>query len=200
MLIEDVHEQNKVIAQLKRDSKLSLKIQPIEESKMRWGVISDTSWGNARGGKRQAGHMLITFHEDLMKGERAVTNLLHWKSRKLQRTVGSTLAAETQYLARGIGDLLWMIAMYLELTRPDFQLRQWRKYVREKGYAGFSKHSDPSEFCDAMQNLFTIFWSTKRLEAVTSEQRWMCKRCAKRFRNWAARSGGSNTCRCQQTC
>jgi hypothetical protein len=28
----------------------------------------------------------------------------------------------------------------------------------------------------------------------------MCKRCAKRFRNWAARSGGSNTCRCQQTC
>ena len=117
---------------------------------MKWGVISDASWGNARGGKTQAGHMLVTFHEDLMKGKQAVTNLLHWKSGKLQRTVGSTLAAETQSLARGIGDLLWMIAMYLELTKPDFQLSQWRKYVKEKGYAAFSKYSDPGELSDAL--------------------------------------------------
>lgn len=31
----------------------------------------------------------------------------------------STPAAKTQSLARGIGDLLWMIVMYAEITVPD---------------------------------------------------------------------------------
>lgn len=106
---------------------------------MKWGVISDASWANAKQGKTQAGHMLVVFHEDLMKGERAKMILPHWRSGKLQRTVGSTLAAETQSLARGVGDLLWMLVMYLELTNPEFELRQWRKFVKRAGHTAFSK-------------------------------------------------------------
>ena len=55
--------------------------------------------------------MLITFDRTMLDGRRAVCNLLHWKSGKLHRTVNSTLAAETQSLARGVGDL-WMMVMY----------------------------------------------------------------------------------------
>jgi hypothetical protein len=151
MTVEDVIELNKVVQGLKKESELALRIQPIAESRLRWGVISDASWANARGGKTQAGHMLIAFDQSLLEGKRAVTNLLHWKSGKLQRTVNSTLAAETQSLARGVGDLLWMMAMYLELTDATFQLREWRKHVRKHGgYAAFSKYEDTDGLQDAL--------------------------------------------------
>eukprot|EP00435_Cladocopium_sp_Y103_P039402 s1944_g10.t1 len=150
MTVEDVLELNKVVQGLKKESELALRIQPIAEDRLRWGVISDASWANARGGKTQAGHMLIAFDKALFNGEKAVTNLLHWKSGKLQRTVNSTLAAETQSLARGVGDLLWMIVVYLEMTDPEFQLREWRKHVAKRGYAAFSKYDDPQELNDAL--------------------------------------------------
>ncbi len=77
-------------------------------------------------------------------------NLLHWKSGKLQRTVNSTLAAETQALARGVGDLLWMLVMYMEITDPSFQLREWRKHVKKRGYTAFTKYDEKEELAGAL--------------------------------------------------
>ena len=51
MKVEDILELNRVVEQLKADSQLALRIQPIAEERMRWGVISDASWANARNGK-----------------------------------------------------------------------------------------------------------------------------------------------------
>ena len=150
MRVSDVVKLNKVVNDLKKDSELALRIQPLSEKEMKWGVISDSSFANARGGKTQAGHLLIAFEKKLLEGERAKTNVLHWKSGKLKRTVNSTLAAETQSLARGVGDLLWMMVMYMELTNPCFELRGWRKHVGQMGYAAFSKHEDTEDLGDAL--------------------------------------------------
>ena len=147
MTVSDVLELNRVVERLKQSSELALKIQRIED--MCWGVISDASWANARGGKTQGGHMLVTFDRSMLDGHRAVCNLLHWKSGKLHRTVNSTLAAETQSLARGIGDLLWMMVMYFEITIPDFQLRDWRKHIHRSGYTAFSKNEE-EQMADAL--------------------------------------------------
>ena len=150
MKVSDVHDLNKTVSILKKESEVALKIQPLREEKMRWGVISDSSYANAKGGKTQAGHLLIAFEEGLLEGERVKTNILHWKSGRLKRVVNSTLAAETQSLARGVGDLLWMLVMYYELTHEDFELRQWRKYVQRQGYAAFSKYEDLEDLKDAL--------------------------------------------------
>ena len=150
MKIEDVLELNKVVASLKKDSGVALKIQPLDEANMGWGVFCDASWANAKNGKTQAGHMLVVFDKSLLDGKKAKMNLLHWKSGKLHRTVNSTLAAETQSLARGVGDLLWMMVMYLEIVKPDFQLRDWRRYVGEHGYTAFTKHEDPEDLVQAV--------------------------------------------------
>ena len=58
MKISDVLEMNRAILKIKENPNLSLKIQAIDESRMRWGVVSDAAWANARGGKTQGGHML----------------------------------------------------------------------------------------------------------------------------------------------
>ena len=68
----------------------------------------------------------------------------------MQRTVNSTLAAATQSLARGIGDLLWMMVMYWEMTDPNFQLREWRKHVSRCGYSAFSKYEEKEELQEAL--------------------------------------------------
>ena len=70
MTVEDVIELNRVVQGLKKEAELALRIRPIAEERLRWGVISDASWANARGGKTQAGHMLIAFDEALLRGER----------------------------------------------------------------------------------------------------------------------------------
>ena len=150
MKIENVVELNKALTRIKESSDLALQIQPIQEDRLRWGVITDASWGNARGGKTQGGHLLVVFDQEMLEGKTAVCNLLHWKSGKLQRTVNSTLAAETQALARGVGDLLWMMVMYMEITDPSFQLREWRKYVKKRGYTAFTKHAEKEELAGAL--------------------------------------------------
>ena len=150
MKIADVLELNKVVEGLQADADLALRIQPIPEQDMRWGVFCDASYANAKNGKTQAGHMLVTFEKGLLEGKAATMNLLHWKSGKLQRTVNSTLAAETQSLARGIGDLLWMMVMYLEMINPEFQLRDWRRFVNQQGYTAFTKTEDTEELTQAV--------------------------------------------------
>ena len=110
MKVCDVLELNKTVDQFKKTSEMALRIQPLINRC--WGV-SDASYANARGGRTQAGHLLITFEKGLLEGQRVKTNVLHWKSGKLKRVVSSTLAAETQSLGRGVGDLLWMMAYTL---------------------------------------------------------------------------------------
>lgn len=150
MKVEDVLELNKVVAKIKQSSDLALRIQGFEEGRMRWGVISDASWGNAKGSKTQGGHLLIAFDQDMLLGKSAPCNILHWKSGKLQRTVNSTLAAETQSLARGVGDLLWMMVMYAEMVNPDFRIQEWRKQIRGEGYTAFTKYEKKDDLASAV--------------------------------------------------
>eukprot|EP00434_Breviolum_minutum_P004449 symbB.v1.2.003922.t1/scaffold210.1/size302740/13 len=104
MTVQDVVELNRVVARLKKTSNMALRIQPIPEERLRWGVISDASYANARNGKTQA----------------------------------------------GVGDLLWMMAMYYELTEPDFQLMEWRKRIGKKGYTAFSKKQKDERLEEAL--------------------------------------------------
>ena len=150
MTVEDVAELNRVILRIKETSEMSLQIQAIDEARLRWGVVTDASYANARGGKTQGGHLLLAFDQDMLSGKLAKCNLLHWKSGKLPRTVNSTLAAETQSLARGIGDLLWMIVMYAEVVDPSFDLRNWRRHVNKLGYTAFTKNEDEDEMAGAV--------------------------------------------------
>ena len=59
--------------------------------------------------------------------------------RKVAETVNSTLAAEIQSLANGVGDLVWFMVVFMELVKPHFHVREWRKYVARRGYKAFTK-------------------------------------------------------------
>ena len=148
MTIADVIDMNKAVRKIKDNPTLSLQIQKLED--MRWGVVTDASWANTTENRSQGGHVVITFNKELMSGMRAKTNILMWKSGKLPRVVGSTLAAETQSLARGVGELIWAKVVYLEIVDPTFELRDWQNQVREEGYLALAREDSAEQLKEAL--------------------------------------------------
>lgn len=64
----------------------------------------------------QGGQVILTHEPGLRDGKVVKANLLAWRSAKLQRVVNSTLAAETQSMGKGLGDLMWTKVLLKELT------------------------------------------------------------------------------------
>ena len=79
-------------------------------------MVSDAGFATAYRGNSQG----ASFHEELQKGMRVPSSLISWKSNKV---VNSTLAAETQSLSKGLGELCWIVSIFNERTDPEFELR-----------------------------------------------------------------------------
>ena len=120
--IEDILSINEVVRGLKKNPDLAVRVQPL--ASMRLSVVSDASFGNDKF-HSQGGQMIICHEKELQDNIPAKANLLSWRSGRMQRVVNSTLAAETQSLSRGLGDLLWALVLFEELQDQHFSLREW---------------------------------------------------------------------------
>ena len=120
MKVDDLYTLNEVVKGLKKNSQLAMKIQPLRN--MQLAVVTDASFGNVHS---QGGQMIVSHEPGLRDGKPVKANLIWWRSGKLQRVVNSTLAAETQSLARGLGDLLWMKVLFKEIEIEKFSMHEW---------------------------------------------------------------------------
>lgn len=142
--VQDILDLNKTIAQLKSRADLCLKVQPIEMSKLAWGVITDASFANASKGRSQGAYAVIAYDQELLEKGEGKCNLLHWRSGKIQRVANSTLAAETQSLSRGLGELSWTVTVFNELINPGFDLKQWERSLLDRKLRAFAgEDSEP---------------------------------------------------------
>ena len=66
----------------------------------------------------------------LAKGELAPWSPLIWRSHKMRRVVGSTLAAETHSLLNGLGHAEWIAAHFAEARFPKFDVAQRSIFLR----------------------------------------------------------------------
>ena len=103
LTIEDIVSLNAVVKNLKDNSHVSILIQPLQHMKL--SKVTDASFAN-RDYHSQGGQILLAHEEGLKDGHAVPTKVLGWRSGKLHRVVNSTLAAETQSLSRGLGDLV----------------------------------------------------------------------------------------------
>ena len=109
---------------------MALRVQPIDPTRMAWGVITDASYANAAGCASQGAFGVFCADQSLVDDGEGVTNLLHWKSGKMHRIVNSTLAAESQSLSKGLNELAWSVTVYQEMIKENFNLREWQEEVR----------------------------------------------------------------------
>ena len=140
--IEDIIQLNEVIKALKQKSDLAIRVQPLEKMKM--SVVSDASFGNDRF-HSQGGQMIICHEDGLQENKQVAANLLCWRSGRIQRVVNSTLAAETQSLSRGIGDLLWVLVLFEELQDENFSIRDWPSRLSGKEVMALASKSSSDD-------------------------------------------------------
>ena len=122
--VEDIIALNEVIRGVKKVPQVSIRLQPLK--RMKFSVITDASFGND-GFHSQGGQMILCHEDGLQQNQRVTTNVLSWRSGKIQRVVNSTLAAETQSMSRGLGDLLWVMVLFEELQDRTFEIRDWNE-------------------------------------------------------------------------
>ena len=103
------------VGQIRRTSALARRLQQHKDMTLRVRSIppcdlclimhSDASFLNAAKNGTQAGYILGFTNRDMARGEQSPWSPAAWRSYRLKRVVGSTLAGETQALSDGIGHL-----------------------------------------------------------------------------------------------
>ena len=89
LTIEDIVSLNAVVKNLTENSHVSILIQPLKNMKL--SIVTDASFANS-GYHSQGGQVLLAHEDGLKDGHAVPTNVLGWRSGKLQRVVNSTLA------------------------------------------------------------------------------------------------------------
>ena len=129
--VKDILDLNTVIQQVKSRADLTKSYYPIAEEDFGLGVATDASWKNYSDGSSQGAFGVLTFDKKMLDNEKARCSLLWWKSGKLKRKVPSTLAAETQALNRGLGELMWARAILASLQSPSFDLEEFKQGLKD---------------------------------------------------------------------
>ncbi|CAE7216976.1 GIP [Symbiodinium sp. CCMP2592] len=130
--VRDLKEIDKTAERAKASASLCIKVNGIPEEEIGFGVVSDASYGNVRDGGSQGGHCVVSFNVGIHKGEAAECNILYWKSGRIHRVVNSTLAAESMSLSRTLGDLMWCVTLFNELTHAGFELKEWEQALKHR--------------------------------------------------------------------
>ena len=143
--VQDIMDLNRAVKIVKQRPDLHLKIQAIDPNRLGWGVVTDASFANASKGRSQGAHAVIAYDQRLLDHGRGKCNLLHWRSGKIQRVANSTLAAETQSMSRGLGELSWTVTVYNELMKEGFNLKKWEEELQRRQLQAFaSESSEPA--------------------------------------------------------
>ncbi|CAE7230741.1 RE1, partial [Symbiodinium sp. CCMP2456] len=149
-VVQDLIDLNKSIQMIKSRPDLNIKIRSIPADKLAWGVMTDASFDNAGDGKSQGAYGVLAFHEDLQKGYRVPCSLVTWRSGRIQRVVNSTLAAETQSLSKGLGELCWIKSVFNEIMNPHFKIENWETEMENNKVLAMAPDSVSTEFKKAI--------------------------------------------------
>ena len=106
--ISTLIDANRLLHDAKRHHDTSIVIQPIPIDSVRFLAFSDASFASARNPDSHAGSIILATHSDLNGNKPCSVSPLTWSSRKIQKVVTSTLAAEAVALNSILDQLSWL--------------------------------------------------------------------------------------------
>ena len=107
--VKDLSEVNKVIQQLKSYSLQLRYIKLGKDKDLKIIVFTDGAHGNLVDGGNQGGYFVF------LAGENGKCGLISWQSKRIQRVVKSSLAAETLSMSDGIDGAAFVNALLSEI-------------------------------------------------------------------------------------
>ena len=124
-------EANNVIRRAKQFADLEITFEPIPIDQLRLCCHSDAAWANL-GNHTQAGYIIGFITSDLDIGKETTWTPAVWKSFRLSRAVGSTLAAEAQAMVAATGTLEWMSLLLAEAVEGIGDIREFSQHLKTR--------------------------------------------------------------------
>ena len=126
-------EVNNIIRRAKQHSDLSICFKSIPAESLRLVCHSDAAFANV-GVYTQAGFVIGFTDSSLDEGHLSHWTPAVWKSAKLSRAVGSTLAAESQSMVNATGTLEWTALLLAEALDGPFDVRSFETMLKRRRY------------------------------------------------------------------
>ena len=101
-------EANQAVYEAKKHHDVSIVIQNIKTSDLRFLAFSDASFASKRNPESHTGSLIMSTHKDINRNVTCPVSALSWGCKKVQRVVTSTLAAETVSLNTVLDHLSWL--------------------------------------------------------------------------------------------
>ena len=122
--IQTLLEANKTLHEAKRHSNVTVTIQPINCSELRFLAFSDASFASKKVPDSHTGCIIMSTHKNIEKNTTCLVNPISWGCKKIQRVVTSTLAAETVSLSSVLDQLSWIRLCWAWLLNPKVKWQE----------------------------------------------------------------------------
>lgn len=117
--VSDLLEANRLLGDTKKHSDVKITISSIPIDRIRFVSYSDASFASREKQQSQKGGLFLATDQDIFRQTSAVASSLMWYSRKIDRVVASTLAAETYALSSAVDLLDWLRLAWAWLINPE---------------------------------------------------------------------------------
>lgn len=129
--IGDLHEANRLLGDCQKHSQVKVIVWPIPPEQIRFVAYSDASFATREKQQSQKGTIILTAHQDIMEQKPAQAGALLWSSKKIDRIVASTLAAETYALSQSVDLLEWVRILWQWMQLPSTAWKQPEELLRK---------------------------------------------------------------------
>ena len=118
-VIKDLLEGNRLLSDAKRHDTVRITYESIPIHDISFLVYSDASFATREKQQSQKGGLVLAAHRDICSQKPAISSPIVWYSKKIDRVVASTLAAETYALSHAVDLVDWIRLSWAWLKNPQ---------------------------------------------------------------------------------
>lgn len=122
--IKDLHDCNRLLADAKNHADVTITVISLPIGDIQFVAYSDASFASRENKQSQKGCIILASHCDVAAQKETVASPLSWYSKKVNRVVASTLAAETYALSHSVDAVEWIRMSWAWIKNPHIE---WRK-------------------------------------------------------------------------
>lgn len=117
--VETLMMANKTLHEAKSHHDVSITIQPIRRHDLRFLAFTDASFASTKVPDSQSGSIILATNKNIEQNISCPVSPIAWGSKKIQKVVTSTLAAETMSLASNLDMVSWIRLYWAWFYNPN---------------------------------------------------------------------------------
>ena len=118
-VIKDLLDGNRLLSDAKKHNDVRITYESIPIHQICFLAYSDASFATREKQQSQKGGLILATHQDICSQKPAISSPIVWYSKKIDRVVASTLAAETYALSHSVDLLDWVRLSWAWLKNPQ---------------------------------------------------------------------------------